>query len=49
VSLSADSRWAGFAPLFGEHLVEAELKRFGYEELSAAIAWAGAEPAANVT
>ena len=41
VALASDSRLAGLAPRLGEHFIEAEVKRFGYDELDAAIAWAG--------
>lgn len=43
VALASDSRLADLAPRLGEHFVEAEVKRFGYNELDAAVAWAGGE------
>lgn len=42
VALASDSRLAGLAPRLAEHFVAAEVKGFGYDELDAAIAWAGA-------
>ena len=43
VALASDSRLADLAPRLAEHFVEAEVKRFGYDDLDAAIAWAGSE------
>jgi hypothetical protein len=42
VALASDSKLAGLAPKLAEHFVQAEVRRFGYDELEAAIAWAGA-------
>ena len=41
VALAVDSKLAGIAPKLAEHFVKAEVKAFGYEDLDAAIAWAG--------
>jgi hypothetical protein len=41
IALSADSKLASVAPRIGEHFVKAEVKGFGYDELEAAVAWAG--------
>lgn len=41
VALASDSRLADLAPRLAEHFVEAEVRRFGYDDLDAAIAWAG--------
>lgn len=43
VALASDSRLADLAPRLGEHFVDAEVKRVGYDDLDAAIAWAGGE------
>jgi stage II sporulation SpoAA-like protein len=40
VALASDSKVAGLAPKLAEHFVQAEVRRFGYDELDAAIAWA---------
>jgi len=42
IALASDSRLAELAPRIAEHFVRAEIRRFGYDELDAAIAWAGA-------
>jgi len=41
VALASDSKLAGLGPKLAEHFVQAEVRRFGYDELEAAIAWAG--------
>ena len=41
VALAADSKLASLAPHLAEHFVQAEVKSFGYEQLEAAVAWAG--------
>ncbi len=41
VALAADSKVASIAPRIGEHFVDAEVKVFGYDDLDAAVAWAG--------
>lgn len=41
VALAADSKVASIAPRIAEHFVHAELKVFGYDDLDAAIVWAG--------
>jgi stage II sporulation SpoAA-like protein len=41
VALASDSRLAGLAPRLAEHFVKAEVRRFGYDDLDAAIMWAG--------
>lgn len=41
VALVADSKLASLAPHLAEHFVQAEVKTFGFDELDAAIAWAG--------
>lgn len=40
VALAADSRLAGLVPHLANHFVDAEVRRFGYDELDDAIAWA---------
>jgi hypothetical protein len=40
VALASDSRLADLAPRLAEHFVQAEIRRFGYEELGDAVAWA---------
>src|SRR5262249_44873234 len=40
VALASDSRLADLAPRLAEHFVQAEVRRFGYDELDAAVAWA---------
>jgi hypothetical protein len=40
VALAADSKLANLAPRLAEHLVQAEVKSFGSDELDEAIAWA---------
>ncbi len=41
VALASDSRLADLVPRLAEHFVQAEVRRFGYDELDAAVAWAG--------
>ena len=41
VALASDSRLADLAPKLAEHFVQAEVRRFGYDEVDAAIGWAG--------
>jgi hypothetical protein len=41
VALASDSRLADLAPRLAEHFVQAEVRRFGYDALDAAVAWAG--------
>lgn len=41
IALAADSKLASVGPRIGEHFVKAEVKVFGYDEVDAAIAWAG--------
>lgn len=40
VALAADSRLASWAPRLAEHFVQAEVRSFGYDELTDAVAWA---------
>ncbi|TSB22876.1 STAS/SEC14 domain-containing protein [Streptomyces sp. NBC_01525] len=51
VALAADSRLAGLAPHLANHFVQADVRRFGYDELDDAVAWAanpaGRPPAAT--
>jgi hypothetical protein len=44
VALAVDSKLASLAPRLAQHLVKPEVKSFGYEELAAAVAWAGGNP-----
>ena len=41
VALAADVKLASVAPAIAEHFIQAQLKRFEYDELDLAIAWAG--------
>lgn len=41
IALAADAKLASIAPKIAEHFIQAEVKRFGYNELDQAIAWAG--------
>ncbi len=43
VALAADGTIAELTPALVDHFVRAEVRRFGYDELEPAIAWAGAE------
>ncbi|MCH0569042.1 STAS/SEC14 domain-containing protein [Streptomyces sp. MUM 136J] len=51
VALAADSRLADLAPRLAGHFTRAEVRRFGYDELDDAVAWAagraGGPPAAT--
>jgi len=40
-ALASDSKVADLAPRLAEHFVQAEVRRFGYDALDAAVAWAG--------
>jgi hypothetical protein len=40
VALASDSRLADLAPRLAEHLAQAEIRRFGYDALEEAVAWA---------
>ena len=42
IALAADTRLAEIAPRLAEHFVQAEIKRFAYDDLEQAIAWASA-------
>lgn len=44
VALAADSRLAGLAPHLANHFIHAEVRRFGYDELDDAVAWAASPP-----
>ena len=41
IALAADSKLASLAPKLVEHFIQAEIKAFGYDDLTNAIAWAG--------
>ena len=41
IAFAADSKLASLAPRIADHFIQAEVKSFGYDELDAAIAWAG--------
>jgi hypothetical protein len=41
IALAADAKLARLAPKIAEHFIHADVKRFGYDELDQAIAWAG--------
>lgn len=41
VALAADVKLASLAPKIAEHFIQAQVKRFEYDELDLAIAWAG--------
>ncbi|MDI2029989.1 STAS/SEC14 domain-containing protein [Saccharopolyspora sp. TS4A08] len=45
VALAADSKLAGLVPHLANHFVRAEVRRFGYDELDDAVAWATTPPA----
>ncbi|HTQ06012.1 MAG TPA: STAS/SEC14 domain-containing protein [Polyangiaceae bacterium] len=45
VALAVESKLAELAPHVAKHFVSAEVKRFGYDELEAAVAWASSAPA----
>ncbi len=40
IALAADTKLASIAPHIAEHFVEAEIRRFDYDELNEAIDWA---------
>lgn len=44
VALAADSKLAGLVPHLANHFVQAEVRRFGYNELEGAVAWAATPP-----
>ncbi len=44
VALAADSRLAGLVPHLANHFVQAEVRRFGYDELESAVAWSASPP-----
>jgi hypothetical protein len=46
IALAADATLATLVPKLAEHFIQAEIKKFAYDELDAAIAWAAAAPAA---
>jgi hypothetical protein len=41
IALAADSKLASVGPRIAEHFIKAEVKVFGYDDLEAAIVWAG--------
>ncbi|WP_424887060.1 STAS/SEC14 domain-containing protein [Streptomyces sp. XH2] len=45
IALAADSKAAVFIPQVAHHFVQAEVRRFEYDELDDALAWAAAPPA----
>ncbi|GAB7028693.1 STAS/SEC14 domain-containing protein [Streptomyces sp. NPDC021749] len=44
IALAADSKIAALVPQLAKHFVRAEVRRFGYDELDAAVTWAAAPP-----
>lgn len=44
VALAADSKLAGLMPHVANHFVQAEVRRFGYDELEDAVAWSASPP-----
>ena len=48
-ALAADSRLADLAPHLANRFVQAEVRRFGYDELDEAVAWAAGSPRRQVT
>ncbi|MCC2274409.1 STAS/SEC14 domain-containing protein [Streptomyces sp. ET3-23] len=44
IALAADSRAASLVPQLANHFVQAEVRRFGYDELDEALAWAAGSP-----
>ncbi|MFI9357993.1 STAS/SEC14 domain-containing protein [Streptomyces lydicus] len=44
IGLAADSKVAAVVPQLANHFVRAEVRRFGYDELEVAVAWAAASP-----
>jgi hypothetical protein len=49
IALAVDGKLATVAPRIAEHFVQAEVKTFGYAELSAAIDWAEGRPSKSTT
>lgn len=47
IALAADAKLATIAPKIAEHFIQAEVKSFSYEQLDAAIAWAGGSNTRN--
>lgn len=45
IAVAADSKLAAIAPRIAEHFVAAEVRSFSYDQLDAAIAWAGTRAA----
>jgi stage II sporulation SpoAA-like protein len=43
VAVCSDSKLVKIAPRLAEHFIAAEIRPFGYDELDAAVAWAGAK------
>jgi SpoIIAA-like len=41
IALAADAKLASVAPKIAEHFIQAQVRRFGYDELAQAVAWAG--------
>lgn len=41
IALAADAKLATIAPKIAEHFIQAEVKTFGYDQIDAAISWAG--------
>ena len=41
IALASDTKLASLAPRIAELFIQAEVKSFGYDEVDAAIAWAG--------
>ncbi len=44
VALAADSKLASLVPHLANHFIQAEVRRFGYDELEDAVAWAANPP-----
>jgi hypothetical protein len=44
IALAADSKLAALVPQLANHFVQAEVRRFGYDELEDALAWAASPP-----
>lgn len=49
IALAADAKFATLAPKIAEHFIQAEVKRFAYDELEQAIIWAGSDVAKQNT
>ncbi|MFF9481856.1 STAS/SEC14 domain-containing protein [Streptomyces sp. NPDC014733] len=45
IALAADGKVAALMPQFANHFVRAEVRRFGYDALDDAVAWAAGSPA----